>query len=242
MNKNNTNYRVGVAPRHIGLVGGIGPAATDYYYRRLIVGFAAAGVPLTLTIAHADAPTLLANLAAGAVVEQAAIYQRLADRLAAAGADCIAITSIAGHFCIDRFAPLSPLPVVDMISTITAAVRAQRFGRIGILGTRTVMASRLYGVDTGAVIVPPAGAAFDAVHDAYAAMAAAGTVTDAQRQVFDAASAELLATGCEAILLGGTDLALVYQPGSSRFPIIDCAGIHADAIMRHALGHREIDG
>jgi aspartate racemase len=233
---------VGVAPRHIGLVGGIGPAATDYYYRRLIAGFAAAGVPLTLTIAHADAPTLLANLAAGAVVEQAGIYQRLAERLAAAGAECIAITSIAGHFCIDRFAPLSPLPVVDMISTITAAVRAQRFGRIGILGTRTVMASRLYGVDTGAVIVPPAGAAFDAVHDAYAAMAAAGTVTDAQRQVFDAASAELLATGCEAILLGGTDLALVYQPGSSRFPIIDCAGIHADAIMRHALGHREIDG
>jgi aspartate racemase len=225
-----------VTPRHIGLVGGIGPAATDYYYRRLIAGFAVAGMPLTLTIAHADAPTLLANLAAGAVAEQTAIYRRLADRLVAAGAECIAITSIAGHFCIDSFGPLSPLPVVDMIATITAAVRAQRFGRIGILGTRTVMASRLYGVDTGAEIVAPAGAAFDAVHDAYAAMAAAGTVTAAQRQVFDAAAADLLAVGCEAILLGGTDLALVYSPETSGFPIIDCAGLHADAIRRHALG------
>jgi len=222
--------------RHIGLVGGIGPAATDYYYRRLIDGFAVAGVPLTLTIVHADAPTLLANLAAGAVAGQTAIYQRLADRLVAAEADCIGITSIAGHFCIESFKPVSPLPVVDMISTITAAVRAQGFGRIGILGTRTVMASRLYGVDTGADIVPPAGAAFDAVHDAYAAMATAGTVTATQRQVFDAASADLMAAGCEAILLGGTDLALVYAPETAAFPIIDCAGIHADAIMRHALG------
>ena len=222
--------------RHIGLVGGIGPAATDYYYRRLITGFAAAEVPLTLTIAHADAPTLLANLAAGAIAEQTAIYTRLADRLVAAGAGCIGITSIAGHFCIDSFAPVSPLPVVDMITTITAAVRAQRFGRIGILGTRTVMASRLYGVDTGAAIVAPAGAAFDAVHDAYATMATAGTVTAAQRQVFDAASADLLAAGCEAILLGGTDLALVYTAETAAFPIIDCAGLHADAIIHHALG------
>jgi len=49
---------------HIGLIGGIGPAATDFYYRRLIATFTARKSQLELTIAHADTPTLLDNLAA----------------------------------------------------------------------------------------------------------------------------------------------------------------------------------
>ena len=35
---------------HIGLIGGIGPAATDFYYRGLIDRHVAAGVPLDVTI------------------------------------------------------------------------------------------------------------------------------------------------------------------------------------------------
>jgi aspartate racemase len=45
----------------IGLIGGIGPAATDFYYRRLISAFAARKTPLELTIVHADTPTLLSQ-------------------------------------------------------------------------------------------------------------------------------------------------------------------------------------
>ena len=39
---------------HIRLIGGIGPAATDFYYRRLIAAFASRKTPLEPTIAHAD--------------------------------------------------------------------------------------------------------------------------------------------------------------------------------------------
>jgi aspartate racemase len=46
----------------IGLIGGIGPAATDFYYRRLIARFRARLAPLALTISHADTWTLLDNL------------------------------------------------------------------------------------------------------------------------------------------------------------------------------------
>ncbi len=42
---------------HIGLIGGIGPGATDFYYRRLISTFAQKNV--ALEIVHADIPTLL---------------------------------------------------------------------------------------------------------------------------------------------------------------------------------------
>ena len=96
---------------HIGLIGGIGPAATDFYYRRLIATFASKKAALELTIVHADTPTLLSNLASNNAAAQVAIYVRLTKRLVAAGAECVVVTSIAGHFCIDEFKVSSPLPV-----------------------------------------------------------------------------------------------------------------------------------
>ena len=110
---------------HIGLIGGIGPAATDFYYRRLISTFASRKAALELTIVHADTPTLLSNLASNDAAAQVAIYMRLTNRLVAAGANCVVVTSIAGHFCIDAFKAISPLPVVDMISEVGWAIDAK---------------------------------------------------------------------------------------------------------------------
>jgi aspartate racemase len=142
---------------HISLIGGIGPAATDFYYRRLISTFANRKTPLELTIAHADTPTLLNNLASNDKAGQAAIFTRLAKRLAPAGANCIAITSIAGHFCIDAFKAASPLPVVGMIVEVNRAIAGRGLSRVGILGTHTVMETRFYGGVTSAEIIPPGG-------------------------------------------------------------------------------------
>jgi aspartate racemase len=222
---------------HIGVIGGIGRAATDFYYRRLIAAFASKKTPLELTIAHADAPTLLNNLASNDKAGQAAIFTRLTKRLAAAGANCVAITSIAGHFCMDAFKAASPLPPVDMIVEVNRAMAERGLSRVGILGTRTVMETRFYGGVTWAEIIPPGGQDLLDVHQAYVAMAASGVVTEAQRSVFDAASHRLFKDkGAQAILLGGTDLVLVYDARTSDFPLIDCASIHADAIARLAIG------
>lgn len=220
---------------HIGLIGGIGPAATDYYYRRLIAAFSQKGAPLELTIVHADTPTLLRHLAAGDAAAQTAIYVRLTNRLVAAGAECVAITSIAGHFCIDAFQPVSGLPVVDMISEVSRAIEARGLKRIGILGTRTVMETRFYGQIAGTEVLPPAEPDLTKVHEAYVSMATCGFVTEEQRSTFIAASRRLLSgRGAEAILLGGTDLALAFNEQYEEFPVVDCAGVHADAIARHA--------
>jgi aspartate racemase len=225
-----------VGEMHIGLIGGIGPGATDYYYRRLISTFARKNAILDLTIVHADTPTLLSNLARNDAAAQIAIYSRLTNRLVSAGAECVAITSIAGHFCIDDFKAISPLPVVDMIAEVSRAIETRGLKRIGIIGTRTVMETRFYGRIASAEIVPPSGADLDDVHQAYISMAASGFVTEHQRSVFNAVSHRLIENqGAEAIMLGGTDLALAFNEQTAEFPLVDCAGIHADAIARLAI-------
>jgi aspartate racemase len=220
---------------HIGLIGGIGPAATDFYYRRLISTFANKKVALELTIVHADTTTLLGNLIGNDAASQVAVYMELTNRLAAAGAQFVAVTSVAGHFCIDAFKASSVLPVVDMISEVNRAIARRAFERIGILGTRTVMETRLYGSVSRVELVPPSGQALEDVHEAYVAMAASGVVTEAQRAVFTTVSKHLLKEcGVEAIMLGGTDFALAFDERATEFPLIDCAAIHADAIAKCA--------
>ena len=96
---------------HIGLIGGIGPAATVFYYERIVQAFAAAKTPLHLTIGHTSAVTLSQNVAAGRTDEQVTEFNRITHQLAAAGADAVAITSMGGHFCAKEFAAQSPPPL-----------------------------------------------------------------------------------------------------------------------------------
>lgn len=98
------------------------------------------------------------------------------------------------------------------------------------------METRFYGSIPNAEIVAPRGPDLDNVHQAYVEMAAAGLVTDAQRYVFNSAICTLLTEEkVEAIMLGGTDLALAFNERDARFPLVDCASIHAEAIARLAL-------
>lgn len=217
----------------IGLIGGIGPAATDYYYRKLIAGYAPLSLDLDMTIVHADTPTLLANLAANNIEEQVEIYHRLTKRLKRSGAGCVVVTSIAGHFCITEFSEVSPLPVINMLSEVSDAIKERKLQRVGILGTRTVMETRFYSGIESAEVIPPSGALLDEVHNAYVTMAAKGQVNSEQRSIFDSACEQLLKQEqVEAVMLGGTDLALVYDE-NSQYPVIDCAAIHVDSILRY---------
>lgn len=224
------------ADPHIGLVGGIGPAATDLYHRGLIRAAAARGAPLELTIAYADAGVLIRHQGADDRAAQAAIFATLIERLARAGATAAAVTSIAGHFCIDETKAAAALPMVDLLDALDAALTRRSLSRVGVLGTAAVMSTRFYGRLAGRAIVAPDPEESAAVHAAYVAMATAGVVTPAQREVFFAAGRRLCAEqGAEAVLLGGTDLFLAFRDADPGFEAIDVAEAHIAAIADAGL-------
>lgn len=221
---------------HIGLIGGIGPAATEFYYRNLVRAHVAAGRALELTIVHADMRDLVQNMSDDAPDKQAEIFLRLARRLQAAGAEAVAVTSIAGHFCIHELEMLSPLPVINAIPEIEAALVNRGLRRVGLLGTRVVMKSRLYGGVSAVEIVLPQGASFDATHNAYVAMAAAGQADDQQRELLFSVGNDLCQKqGAEAVVLAGTDLFLAFEGRECGFPTIDSARVHIDALLRESM-------
>jgi len=221
---------------HIGLIGGIGPAATEFYYRGLIDRHARSNTALDLTIAHADVREMARNLANRDARKQADAFAPLMRRLAAANAHVAAVTSMGGHFCIRELEAISPLPLLNALPEVDAAIGRRNVKTVGIIGTRMVMETRLYGAISSAAVVAPEGQALDEVHANYSEMAIAGRVTDAQRRVFFAAGERLCRDrGAEVVLLGGTDLFLAFQGSDCGFPVLDCADIHVEAIYRKSL-------
>ena len=223
---------------HMGLIGGIGPAATEFYYRGLIDRHARSNTALDLTIVHADVLEISRNLATCNPRRQAEVFAPLLGRLAAAGAQLAAVTSMGGHFCIRELEPLSPLPLLNALPQVDAAIKRKGFKTVGIIGTRMVMETRLYGAISSAAVVVPEGDEFEAVQQNYSDMAIAGRVNDGQRRVFFAAGDHLCRNqGAEGVLLGGTDLFLAFQGQECGFPVLDCADVHVEALYQRSLPH-----
>lgn len=228
---------------HIGLIGGIGPGATVFYYRGLVDAHAAQGRALDLTIAQAEGRDLVANLTAGDGRRQADIFCRLIERLAAAGAEIAAVTSMGGHFCIRELSEISPLPLLNLIPEMAAALQRLEVDRVGLIGTRTVMESRLYGAVPSLEIVLPEGDDLAATHDAYVTMARAGRITEAQRELFFRVGAALCRDqGAEVVVLGGTDLCLAFEGVECGFPVLDCARVHVDALVKASFASAPLPG
>jgi len=129
---------------HIGLIGGIGPAATEFYYRGLIDRHTRSNTTLDLTIVHADVREMSRNLASRDERKQAEAFAPLLQRLAAAGAQLAAVTSMGGHFCIRELEPLSALPLLNALPEVDAAIKRRNFKTVGIIGTRMVMETSLW--------------------------------------------------------------------------------------------------
>src|SRR5215475_416808 len=221
---------------HIGLIGGIGPAATEFYYRNMAQASIAAGRRMELTIVHADSRELIQNLIDDAPDKQAEIFLGLTRRLQAAGAEAVAVTSIAGHFCIREFEALSPLPVINAIPEIEAELVNRGLRRVGLLGTRVVMQSRLYGGVSAVEVVMPQGHSLDATHNAYVSMATAGQADDQQRELLFSIGNDLCQKqGAEAVLLAGADLFLAFEGRECGFPTVDSARVHIDALIRESM-------
>lgn len=220
---------------HIGLIGGIGVAATVVYYQRLAAAVTAKGTGLlALTIVHGDIQELIRNNLADRREEQARAFLPLAERLKAAGCDCAALTSLGAHFCLDELVARSPLPIISAVAPLDAYFVERGIRRIGLLGTRVVMRTRLYGklAHTEALALD---AEIDVIGQTYQDMAVAGACSPAQRALFLDAGRRLVAAGADAIVLAGTDLNLAFDGQNPGYPVIDALDVHVDLLADLAL-------
>ena len=223
--------------RCVGLIGGLGVGAAVHYYQELFKAHEAAGISMQLQMAHADMHRGLRYVQAGELGELARYLAELIGRLKAGGAEMAVIPAFTPHICIAELVPISPLPLVNILEVIGEEVRARKYRRLALFGTRFTIESRLFGHLKDVELVLPKPEELDSIHAMYFQLASTGAGSEEQRTRLTKLAHTLIEReNLDAIVLAGTDLSLVFNESNTDFPHMDCSRLHIDAIMHRVLG------
>jgi len=219
-----------------GLVGGLGVGAAIHYYRELARAHEAAHVPLDLMMVHADMRRMVRWAEAGDARSMAQYVAGLIERMKAAGATFAALPAVTPHLCISELLPISPLPLVNLLETVHDAIRSSGFRRVALFGTRFTVESGMFGAVTTAEVAKPRPDEIEEIHRIYFELASTGAGGDAERQALTRLAGTLMRRDAvDAIVMAGTDLALIFDESNTPFPHVDCARVHIERIRRTML-------
>lgn len=220
-----------------GLVGGLGPESTIDYYRRILEAWNRTD--------PATAPALVIDsLDVGRALrlvqeDRAALTDYLLQsvrRLAAAGADFVAITANTPHIVFDELAARTPVSLLSIVEVCVAELKRRQIRRPALLGTRFTMEAPFYpavctrdGID---LVIPPRSDR-EWIHDCYVNELLKGEFRSETRERVTELVEQLRAEqGIDAVILGGTELPLLLPTASiARVPALDTTALHVHAIV-----------
>jgi aspartate racemase len=224
----------------IGIVGGLGPAATMHYYAALLAACKRRGVSPRLMINQAAVELVLEAAGRG---DRNALADHIAERmgeLQGAGAGLLAIAAVTPHLCMPELIRRMPNDrIIDIIAVTGNEIRSRGITRVALMGTRATVASRLFG-RLEAIAVDPTPAQIDRVHDLYVTIVRREQVDeDVAIELRRLAADYFDQLDVEAIVLAGTELALAPPQTWEGMSVVDCAALHVEAIVAASVSNRE---
>jgi aspartate racemase len=221
----------------LGLLGGLGVGAAVHYYRELAAAHDAVSRTMNLVMAHASISRATNHAEQGDRKGLATYLAGFLERLAGAGATIGILPAVTPHLCIDELTRMTPIPVIDLTRVVSDHLQQRRLSRVALFGTRFVVESDMYGRLHGVEVVRPRDTELAFVHRAYTNLAYSGVASSDDRDQL-IALADTLRTrdGVEAVVLAGTDFAVMFNAANTPFPHVDCTRAHIDVIMRAAHG------
>ena len=232
--------------RTIGLIGGMSWESSAEYYRIINQQVRDRLGPLR------SAQILLYSVDFGPVEQAqhawrwddaALILQDAARRLQAGGADCIVLCTNTMHLLAPQIEAAVSLPFLHIADAAgAAAVKADTL-TVGLLGTAFTMEQDFLKArlaTQGLNVLVPDAAERHAVHRIIYEELCVGVISEASRQVYQQAIANLAARGAQAIILGCTEIGLLIKPEHSHLPLLDTTELHAQAAVAFALGDQAV--
>jgi aspartate racemase len=161
-----------------------------------------------------------------------------AAKLATIGADFLICPDNTIHRAFPLVAPRSPRPWLHIAEVVAASARDRGFRRLGITGTRWLVASDVYPdalAAQGLDFVRPSIEDRDEIDRIIMTELVPGTFRPASVAFLQAAITRLKDAGCDAVVLGCTELPLVLDDDRSALPTLDSTRLLARAALRRAI-------
>ena len=227
-------------PQHIGIVGCSAEGAA-LCYRTICVE----GAQLLGPHAHPEVSMHTPSLAG----YMTCIYQddwpavgelmlASAHKLASIGADFLICPDNTIHQAFRYVEPRSPIPWLHIAEVVAERAVERRFRRVGLTGTRWLVESEVYPeklTARGLECVRPNSAERDEINRIIMDELVYGAFKPGAVAYFQQLIERMKGEGCDAVVLGCTEIPLIMNDSNSPLPTLDSTRLLARAALRRAV-------
>jgi aspartate racemase len=162
-----------------------------------------------------------------------------AAKVAEAGADFAICPDNTIHQAFDLVVGESPIPWLHIAEEVAAEARTRGYTRVGVLGTRFLMEGPVYPTKLAAVGIDhriPGEMDRRRISDIIFNELVYGVFTSDARKYFGEVITRLGFEGCDAVVLGCTEIPLLVTQADSPLPVLDSTRLLARAALKRAVG------
>jgi aspartate racemase len=161
-----------------------------------------------------------------------------ANKLAKAGAEFLICPDNTIHQAFPLVAARSPLPWLHIAEVVADEAVQRRFRRIAITGTRWLVESEVYPeklAARGLESLRPSPAECEEIHRIIMDELVYGVFKPEAVEAFQRVIGRMKNTGCDAVVLGCTEIPLIMNDANSPLPTLDSTRLLARAALRRAI-------
>lgn len=161
-----------------------------------------------------------------------------ANKLAKAGANFLICPDNTIHQAMAFVIPRSPLPWLHIAEVVAAEAVRRGFRRLGITGTRWLVNSEVYPEKLsaqGISYVRPTDAERDETNRIIMDELVRSIFTSEAVATYQRVMGRMKAEGCDAVVLGCTEIPLIMNDSNSPLPTLDSTRLLAQAALMRAV-------
>jgi aspartate racemase len=168
----------------------------------------------------------------------AGLMLRSAETLKRAGADFLICPDNTIHQALPYVFPKSPLPWLHIAEEVGKEARRRGFSKLGLTGTKFLLSGPVYPEklrQMGIAFVRPTEAQQQRINSIIFDELVRGEQSMAALFYLEQVIEGFKLQGCDAVVLGCTEIPLLVSDRESPLPTLDSTRILARAALRHAL-------
>jgi aspartate racemase len=161
-----------------------------------------------------------------------------ARKVARAGAAFAICPDNTYHQAFKYLIPRSPIPWIHIAQAVAAEANRVGYTHLGILGTKYLMEGTVYPESLEEFNIEstiPDEADRERINEIIFKELVNGIFPEASRLYFNQLAGQLKARGCDAIVLGCTEIPLIVRPEDTPLPTLDSTRLLARAALTKAI-------
>ncbi len=162
-----------------------------------------------------------------------------AESLKKAGADFLISPDNTIHQAFSSVLKRTPLPWLHIGEEVAKEAAANKFKKILVLGTRFLMEGPVYPEvlnKNGIEYLTPSQEQRIKINRIIFSELVYGVIREESKRYFLYVVDEFRIKGCDAVILGCTEIPLIVLPDESSLPVLDSTRILARAALKYAIG------